>query len=1105
MCCERPLAEFFSIIFQVCRGIRIIARLPKFGLFFFRWCVAAVAVAGVVAGFFYYRRLNEEIRAEVESILASHYQHLSVSVGSARWLRDEGVRIRDLSIVQPGGRDDSTRSELAYVAELLLDCDLKIQNVIQRQIQIRHLHLRGLVLRPTRLPGGNWNLNRLLPLPSLGQKSPSATVDSGTIEIVDAMNDSPSLINLREVNLNLVPKVEVATHSVNPSVAERWGRKFQIVGSFSSDYCQRAEVRGIAGFDQGYWDFSGRFERLEYSAELRRSLPEELSTRLRCLDHLRVDCGFDWQFRNGPETGGRTLFKVTGSLTDGRWLDPRLPNPISDITAGFSADNQQVSISNAKGSYGAARVEANAWQQWFSKRPNAQVSLRVQDLNVDRQLVAAMPEAVRQAWEEKQLQGLINANLILDYDGESWNPNGQVKLRDVSLLYKKFPFPLENCRGLVDLTPGVAKFNLEANTERTPIFITGRIQNPGTAWRGNVRLVSRGYIPIDDRLFSALNPKGQSIFRSLRPRGRLAFDARFVRDEGEPKAHRRIRLHFSEASLQHKSFPYPIYQIQGSVDVEDSTWTFRNFHGRNDSAVVQCHGSLTPTSDGNELDLRFDATDVPLEEELRQSLSPSMAKVWSDLRLRGTVDELTVAFRKESAQSQPRLDVRVHESRRRSQGDDLGITCQPIWFPYALKDVSGDMCYRDGELTMQNLRAVHGRSTITSNGDGWVRPHGAWQMRLTDLVATGLLADREFVAALPGQLSETLTNSQVSGSFMARGDLVFSSAGPGVPVGTRWDIVLDIDNASIQSGVEVNRVFGDMHLVGSCCGNHYAVNGELNLDSLFVKGLPVRNLQGPIRFQPGQVLMGAWADRSGKREARRLQGQLFGGSFLTDVGVAIGQESQFNIQAKLNHADIDIATLEYIPTKQRFRGKLHGEIKLTGNTRGRHTLSGEGQVRLRNADIYELPLMVNLLKLLSIRPPDKTAFTSSDIDFRVQGDNVDFSRIDFEGDAITLKGEGSMNFDRSVDIDFYTLMGRERTYLPVLKSVLGEASRQFLLIRVDGTLDRPVATREVLPGLNERFQQLFPEAASTPAAIRNGSGVVGTVRRAVRNRIGDRK
>ena len=74
-------------------------------------------------------------------------------------------------------------------------------------------------------------------------------------------------------------------------------------------------------------------------------------------------------------------------------------------------------------------------------------------------------------------------------------------------------------------------------------------------------------------------------------------------------------------------------------------------------------------------------------------------------------------------------------------------------------------------------------------------------------------------------------------------------------------------------------------------------------------------------------------------------------------------------------------------------------------------------IRLSDADVYELPVMLSLLKILSIRPPDQNAFSDAAINYRVEGEHIYFDRIDFHGDAISLRGKGEMDFQSEIALD----------------------------------------------------------------------------------------
>ena len=161
--------------------------------------------------------------------------------------------------------------------------------------------------------------------------------------------------------------------------------------------------------------------------------------------------------------------------------------------------------------------------------------------------------------------------------------------------------------------------------------------------------------------------------------------------------------------------------------------------------------------------------------------------------------------------------------------------------------------------------------------------------------------------------------------------------------------------------------------------------------------------------------------------------------------------------------------------RQRVQGKIVATADLMGTGWSRNALTGRGMIRLSEADLYELPVMVSLLKILSIRPPDQHAFSDATMNYRVEGDHIYFDRIDFRGDAISLRGKGEMDFQSAIRLTFYALVGRGDWEVPVLKQVFHGASQQLMLIHVDGTLQSPQTSRETLPALNHALQQIRDE------------------------------
>jgi len=226
-------------------------------------------------------------------------------------------------------------------------------------------------------------------------------------------------------------------------------------------------------------------------------------------------------------------------------------------------------------------------------------------------------------------------------------------------------------------------------------------------------------------------------------------------------------------------------------------------------------------------------------------------------------------------------------------------------------------------------------------------------------------------------------------------------------------------------------------------------------------------------MDPGGVRFGSNAATAGAgTAARRLSARLAGGTLLLDGSVAAGEPGTFALAAALGDADLERLAADVTGAANRYRGRVFGGVEVTGSRAGRHSLMGRGQIRLRDADIYELSVVVALLKILRVKAPDRNAFGSSVVDFRIEGPRAYLDNIELAGDAISLVGAGEIDFDSNINLTFRSIMGDAETQLPAMKRLLGGASGQFLLVHVDGTLADPVTTTEAFPTLAAALQRL---------------------------------
>lgn len=542
--------------------------------------------------------------------------------------------------------------------------------------------------------------------------------------------------------------------------------------------------------------------------------------------------------------------------------------------------------------------------------------------------------------------------------------------------------------------------------------------------------------------------------------------------------------------MKYDRFPYPIQNIRGELVMTDGRWTFRNLEGSNGPGRIRLEGYMNPTIDGTEhgieLGLNISGVNIPLQDELRDCLSPQSATLWKQLQPQGSID-LVTEVRYVSAAKTTDIHVRA---------EPVNDTCslQPAAFPYRLEKVRGVFVYRKGHIDLGNVRAVHDRTPFAANGSCDFDEDGNWHLKLERLTVDRLRADRDLVGALPAKIKKTVLDLNPTGTVNLSGSVdVYGTANADAPLRKIWNLSLDVNQGGLDVGPRLENINGTIRLFGESPakdGQEVGCHGTLAIDSLTFKDLQLTRLQGPIWVDTKRVLFGAAAEPPPQagRPPHRVTGEMFGGFVEADGWVvqgdaAQGGEPMYSLQAVLTGADLKRIALENIPGKKQLNGKVQASVQLrnfdrlpngtfVSTGRGIHGIRGGGQVRLTQADIYELPLMVSLLKILSIKRPDANAFSTSDISYRIEGDHVYLDKIAFIGDAISLDGAGEMGFDTTIKLTFRAIVGRSDWQIPVVKNMMGAASGQFLQIHVDGTLADPKMTREILPGVNKALQEV---------------------------------
>jgi len=261
------------------------------------------------------------------------------------------------------------------------------------------------------------------------------------------------------------------------------------------------------------------------------------------------------------------------------------------------------------------------------------------------------------------------------------------------------------------------------------------------------------------------------------------------------------------------------------------------------------------------------------------------------------------------------------------------------------------------------------------------------------------------------------------------------------------------------------------------------------LDSLAVNGFYVTSVRGPFSFDGTFLRLGVPANpRSPAIQPQPLTGKFCDGSIRALGAVTLGSGITYSINANLIGADLAKVVREVVrdiePAAQKTSGTLNCiNLNLQGIGTKWETVSGTGKIQLREANIYDAPVMVRLFRELRIKEtaPDAGMFSLMDVDFHLEGLQMILDSVVFEGGALSLQGDGMMRLDnRQVDVTMKTRLGSRRMQIPLISDIIGEVGDQLIQLRVTGPISDPTVARVVVPEVQRVLQPREPEEMLLP-------------------------
>jgi len=328
------------------------------------------------------------------------------------------------------------------------------------------------------------------------------------------------------------------------------------------------------------------------------------------------------------------------------------------------------------------------------------------------------------------------------------------------------------------------------------------------------------------------------------------------------------------------------------------------------------------------------------------------------------------------------------------------------------------------------LKGRHDASTLSADGQCVQNANGRWELLLDLHSGSRLHPDAELIAAMPTSLREAMRRLQLRGPVSLRGEtriLLPDATNPSPAVA--WNLRLQLEGNRIGDVGPVHSIRGEIAVRGVQDQNGPRAIGQVRIDSMHVYDQQITKIEGPFSVNGDRLLMGAQS----RKPTSGLS--ISGHSNDRDDGMSSIEGRLFDGKVRMDGHCIRIPTLlaDFGYSDNTLTGTFQGDARLQGTLGNLDLLNGSGSARLSGANLYQLPLIVQVLNLLRITPTEDVAFTDGQAEFAIDGRTMTFADVQIWGDLVVLHGGGTLNRARELDLTFNTRVSPQNSFTQVIR------------------------------------------------------------------------
>ena len=232
--------------------------------------------------------------------------------------------------------------------------------------------------------------------------------------------------------------------------------------------------------------------------------------------------------------------------------------------------------------------------------------------------------------------------------------------------------------------------------------------------------------------------------------------------------------------------------------------------------------------------------------------------------------------------------------------------------------------------------------------------------------------------------------------------------------------------------------------------NNQTLRGSVNVSKIALRDrFFLQSFQSPLRYDPAELSLS-------KISARAASGQV-NGEFTLQPQAA---DSPFSVSVNFRDVQAEQLVTEAGGPKGVIQGKLEGSFEATGKSADSKTLTGHGELFLRNGQLQQYSLLVALGQILQIEELTQLQLQQAEVKYHIDPGVVTVDELILRSPNIRVSATGTIGFNGKLRLESQLAINekvRAQLFSPIRDNFqpISEPGYSAVAFQVGGSIDKP--------------------------------------------------